>query len=140
MRQDEAISLLSTIASISNWSGGGTLASITVRNLDDEVKRKLRIRAAEHGCSMEAEVREILTQAVYDVPKPRKGLDTRIHERFNAIGGIDLELPERGPMREPPQYKSELVRRIRMIVDPVGGIDLELPKRSSGNRELPKFE
>ena len=40
------------------------MASITVRNLDDEVKRKLRIRAAEHGCSMEAEAREILTEAV----------------------------------------------------------------------------
>ena len=116
------------------------MASITVRNLDDDVKRKLRIRAAEHGYSMEAEVREILAEAVNDAPKPRKGLGTRIHERFRAIGGVDLELPERGPMREPPQYKSDLVRRIRAIVDPVGGIDIELPKRSSGNRELPKFE
>ena len=116
------------------------MASITVRNLDDNVKHKLRIRAAEHGCSMEAEVREILAEAVAAEPKPRKGLGTRIHDRFKAIGGVDLELPERGPMREPPQYKSDLVRRIRAIVDPVGGIDLELPKRSSGNRELPKFE
>lgn len=80
------------------------MASITVRNLDDEVKRKLRIRAAEHGCSMEAEAREILTQAVYESPRSRRGLGTRIHERFKAIGGIDLELPERGPMREPPKF------------------------------------
>ena len=116
------------------------MASITVRNLDDEVKRKLRIRAAEHGCSMEAEAREILTQAVDDSAAPQEGLGTRIHERFKAIGGVDLELPERVPMPEPPQYKSDLVRRIRAIVEPVGGIDLELPKRSSGNRELPKFE
>ena len=116
------------------------MASITVRNLDDEVKRKLRVRAAEHGCSMEAEVREILSEAVAAGPKPRKGLGTRIHKRFKAIGGADLELPEREPMPELPQYKSDLVRRIRAIVDPVGGIDLELPKRSSGNRELPKFE
>lgn len=116
------------------------MASITVRNLDDEVKRKIRIRAAEHGCSMEAEVRDILREAVNDSLEPHKGLGTRIHERFKAIGGADLELPERGSMRESPQYKSDLVRRIRAIVDPVGGIDLELPKRSSGNRELPKFE
>ena len=116
------------------------MASITVRNLDDEVKRKIRIRAAEHGCSMEAEVREILAKAVEIPPTPSKGLGTRIHERFKAIGGVDLELPEREPMPEPPQYKSDLVRRIRAIVDPVGGIDLELPQRSSGTRELPKFE
>ena len=80
------------------------MASITVRNLDDEVKHKLRIRAAEHGCSMEAEVREILSEAVNSTPRPRKGLGTRIHERFKAIGGIDLELPKRGPMREPPTF------------------------------------
>lgn len=81
------------------------MASITVRNLDDEVKRKLRIRAAEHGCSMEAEVREILTEAVAIDPEPRKGLGTRIHERFKEVGGIDLELPEREPMPEPPNFE-----------------------------------
>lgn len=116
------------------------MASITVRNLDDDVKRKLRIRAAQNGCSMEAEAREILTQAVDDSSVPREGLGTRIHRRFKAIGGVDLELPEREPMPEPPQYKSDLVRRIRAIVDPVGGIDFEMPKRSSGNRERPTFE
>ena len=76
------------------------MASITVRNLDDEVKRKLRIRAAEHGCSMEAEASAKWShQAVTESPKPRKGLGTRIHERSKAIGGIDPELPEREPMQ-----------------------------------------
>ena len=116
------------------------MASITVRNLDDDVKHKLRVRAAEHGRSMEAEAREILTLAVGDSATPREALETRSHNRFKAIGGVDLELPESGSMREPPQYKSDLVRRIRAIVDPVGGIDFELPKRSSGNRERPTFE
>ena len=115
------------------------MASITVRNLDDEVKHKLRVRAAEHGCSMEAEVRGILTQAVNESSQPRKGLGTRIHERFKAVGGVDLELPEHRPSSEPRQYKSDLLRRIRAIVDPVGGIDLELPKRSR-SRIPPKFE
>ena len=116
------------------------MASITVRNLDDEVKQKLRVRAAEHGCSMEAEVRAILAKAVVTDRAPLEGLGTRVHGRFKANDGNDLELPEREPMPEPPRYKSDLVRRIRAIVDPVGGIDLELPKRSSGSRELPKFE
>ena len=115
------------------------MASITVRNLDEEVKRKLRIRAAEHGCSMEAEVREILSRAVNDSLEPRRGMGTRINERFKAIGGVELELPEREPMPEPPKYKSDLFRRIRAIVDPVGGVDLELPPRSPG-REPPSFE
>ena len=80
------------------------MASITVRNLDDEVKHKLRIRAAEHGCSMEAEVRQIISEAVTSIPAPRKGLGTRIHERFKAIGGVDLELPPRTATREPPSF------------------------------------
>lgn len=80
------------------------MASITIRNLDDEVKHKLRVRAAEHGCSMEAEVREILAEAVATDPEPRKGLGTRIHELFKPLGGVDLELPPREPMREPPTF------------------------------------
>ena len=80
------------------------MASITVRNLDEDVKQKLRVRAAEHGCSMEAEVRGILTRAVNESPRPRKGLGTRIHERFKAIGGVDLELPARTATREPPSF------------------------------------
>ena len=80
------------------------MASITVRNLDDEVKHKLRVRAAEHGCSMEAEVREILAEAVANDAEPRKGLGTRIHELFKPLGGVDLELPPRQSMREPPTF------------------------------------
>ena len=80
------------------------MASITVRNLDDEVKRKLRVRAAEHGCSMEAELRQIISEAVNTDSTTRKGLGTRIHERFKAIGGIDLELPTRTATREPPSF------------------------------------
>ncbi len=80
------------------------MASITIRNLDDEVKHKLRIRAAEHGCSMEAEVREILAEAVANEPEPSKGLGTQIHDLFKPLGGVELELPPREPMREPPTF------------------------------------
>ena len=54
---------------------------------------------------MEAEAREILAEAVATDPQPRKGLGTRIHERFKAIGGVDLELPKREPMPEPPNFE-----------------------------------
>jgi plasmid stability protein len=76
------------------------MASITIRNLDDGLKRRLRVRAADHGRSME-EAREILRQAVGGTPKPTN-LGQAIHDRFAAVGGVELDLPARGPMREPP--------------------------------------
>ncbi|MGE0210151.1 MAG: plasmid stabilization protein [Parvibaculaceae bacterium] len=82
------------------------MASITIRNLDDQVKRRLRIRAAENGRSMEEEVREILSRAA-GAPEPgEKGLGTLIHERFARLGGVELELPIREPIREPPDFSN----------------------------------
>lgn len=70
------------------------MAAITVRSLDDDVKHRLRIRAAQHGRSMEAEVRAILIDAVAEVQEP-KDFFTRVHERFAAIGGVELDIPPR---------------------------------------------
>ena len=81
------------------------MASITVRNLDDDLKNRLRIRAAENGRSMEQEVREILRSALeVDRVSPAKGLATAIHERFAPLGGVELQLSPREPMREPPPF------------------------------------
>ncbi len=77
------------------------MASITIRNLDDKLKRRLRIRAAEHGRSMEEEAREILRVAVGE-PAPPADLAAAIRSRVAAFGGVDLELPPREPIREPP--------------------------------------
>ena len=79
------------------------MASITIRNLDDEVKARLRMRAAEHGRSMEEEARVILREAVGREPEP-ENLARFIRECFAPFGGVDLELPPRGPMREPPGF------------------------------------
>ena len=80
------------------------MASITIRNLDDGVKTELRKRAAGNGRSMEEEVRLILGEAVGREAVPLKGLGTAIHELFKPLGGVELELPPRGPMREPPRF------------------------------------
>jgi plasmid stability protein len=80
------------------------MASITIRNLDDGLKRRLRVRAAEHGRSMEEEARAILRQAVGGSNSP-KNLGPTIHARFAAIGGVQPALPVRGPMREPPWFR-----------------------------------
>ncbi|TVR95424.1 MAG: plasmid stabilization protein [Rhodospirillales bacterium] len=79
------------------------MASITIRNLDEDLKRRLRIRAAEHGRSMEDEARDILRRSV-STTAPPKNLGRAIHARFAALGGIDLQLPDRRPMREPPDF------------------------------------
>lgn len=80
------------------------MASITIRNLDDDVKTRLRVRAAEHSRSMEEEARIILRDAVRH-PKPHlQNLTEFTRECFAPLGGVELELPPRGPMREPPGF------------------------------------
>ena len=79
------------------------MASITIRNLDDEVKTRLRVRAAEHSRSMEEEARLILREAVERKPPPRN-LASAIRARIAPLGGVDLELPPREPGREPPSF------------------------------------
>lgn len=77
------------------------MASIIIRNLDDSIKRPLRIRAAENGRSMEEEARDILRKVVGEGSAPHN-LAVSIRARVSPMGGVDLELPPRGPMREPP--------------------------------------
>ena len=78
------------------------MASITVRNIDDDLKRRLRVRAAENGRSMEQEVRNILKAALEDGPAQGRNLGTELHGMFKPFGGVDLEIPPREPMRELP--------------------------------------
>jgi plasmid stability protein len=80
------------------------MASITIRNLDDDIKRRLRVRAAEHGRSMEEEARDILRQVIGQPSSPRN-LGLAIHNRFAAIGGIDVPTPQRSPMRPAPDFE-----------------------------------
>lgn len=80
------------------------MASITVRNLDDDLKQRLRIRAAQNQNSMEQEVREILREALHQEPLTGLDLVKSIRARFEPLGGLELELPPREPMREPPTF------------------------------------
>ena len=75
------------------------MAAITVRNLDDHVKQRLRVRAARHGRSMEAEVRAIIVEAVGVEVEP-KNILMALHERFGELGGVDLDIP---PRNTPPR-------------------------------------
>jgi antitoxin FitA len=81
------------------------MSGITIRNLDPAIKERLRVRAAEHGHSMEAEARRILQTALSGAGRPKSpNLYDRIHARFALLGGVDLELPVRDRVREPPRF------------------------------------
>ncbi len=82
------------------------MASLTIRNLDAAIKERLRIRAAEHGQSMEAEARHILQAALKPSAQPPElNLHDRIRARVEPLGGMELELPPRQPVREPPTFE-----------------------------------
>jgi plasmid stability protein len=71
------------------------MSTLTVRNLEDGLKARLRVRAAENGRSMEAEARAILRSTLIGDVGANDRLGSRIHERFAALGGDKLELPPR---------------------------------------------
>ena len=79
------------------------MASITVRNLEEGLKHRLRVRAAENGRSMEEEARDILRTALYHQQSGQKNLARAIRARFEPLGGVELDIPPRSPMRNPPR-------------------------------------
>ena len=80
-----------------------TPASITIRKLDDAIKQRLRVRAAQNGRSMEEEARDILRRVMGEGASPFN-LAAAIGARVAPSGGFDLDLPAREPMREPPDF------------------------------------
>jgi plasmid stability protein len=82
------------------------MSSITIRNLDPTVKERLRIRAAQHGHSMEAEARSILQSTLREPERlPGRNLYERIRASFEPLGGADdLALPSRLLGRDPPRF------------------------------------
>jgi antitoxin FitA len=90
------------------------MATLTIRKLDEDVKRRLRIRAAEHGRSMEEEARTILAEA--------------------------LEAAKTGEPTLPQGEQEHPVQAIRRIVERVGGFDIDVPAREKEGRHPPRFE
>ncbi|CAM5778217.1 MAG: pantothenate metabolism flavoprotein [Burkholderiales bacterium] len=82
------------------------MSSITIRNLDDQLKASLRLRAARHGLSMEQEVRNILQSTLAAEPGAVDGLDfaLRINRRFKGLGADDIPLQARQSARPLPDF------------------------------------
>jgi plasmid stability protein len=81
------------------------VASLTIRNIDDTLKERLRVRAAQNGHSMEEEARVILRQAVGGITGA--ALWTLSRQLFDGERGVDLKLPARGGDREPPGFDED---------------------------------
>jgi plasmid stability protein len=82
------------------------MASITIRNLEESLKGKLRIAAAHHGRSMEEEARHILRASLAGSPRAQKNLFDAIRRHIGPLGGVDLKLSPRGKLREPPVFEE----------------------------------
>jgi antitoxin FitA len=80
------------------------MATLTIRQLDEKTKTRLRVRAAHHGRSMEEEAREILRSALVALPNLKDNLADIVRRRFAPLGGVELELPPRDPIRKPPDF------------------------------------
>lgn len=131
------------------------MATIVIRNLDETVKRNLKVRAALNGRSMEAEARAALTDLLEESPsedarmvkarRDRVGLGTAIHRRFAALGGVDLKIPPRTFSGRPrdtsglPQLDKDLGTAIHELFAPLGGVELPIPPRRKSHRKIPTF-
>jgi antitoxin FitA len=80
------------------------MASLTIRNLDDALKTRLRVRAAVHGRSMEEEARVILGAALDQEAQGPSKIGSAIHALFAPLGGLELPDLPREPLRDPPRF------------------------------------
>ncbi len=79
------------------------MPAITIRNLPEEVHRALKVRAARHGRSTEAEVRDILETAV--LPAQRIKLGSLLAEIGREVGGVDLQIERDKTAHEPMSFE-----------------------------------
>ncbi|MCB1884695.1 MAG: plasmid stabilization protein [Geminicoccaceae bacterium] len=80
------------------------MANLTIYRLDPDVEATLRARAAAHGRSAEEEARLALSEAYAPRERPQNAAEIFL-ELFGEANGVELELPPRGPGREPPTFE-----------------------------------
>jgi len=80
------------------------MTTLTIRNVDAAIKERLRVRAARNGRSMEAELRQILSDTLAPESGREPNLAEAIRRRFAPLGGVDLDPHPRVPVGEPPKF------------------------------------
>jgi antitoxin FitA len=94
------------------------MATLTIRDLDESLKRSLRMRAASLNRSMEEEARQILRAALLESPAPATDLATRIRAKFVGLGDVALSVPAREPVRAPPSFGIEVASKRSVLAQP----------------------
>jgi antitoxin FitA len=79
------------------------MPAVTIRNLSEETHRALRIRAAQHGRSTEAEIRAILEEVA--LPPQRLKLGSALVELFRPLGGVELDVGRDKTPAEPVGFE-----------------------------------
>ncbi len=82
------------------------VTTMTIRNIDEQLKKRLRVQAATHGRSMEDEARDILRSALSTAPEQGESLIEAIRSRISSLGGVELELAPREAIRTPPEFSA----------------------------------
>ncbi|MGI8485905.1 MAG: FitA-like ribbon-helix-helix domain-containing protein [Thermomicrobiales bacterium] len=117
------------------------MAALTIRNLDDDVKAKLRIRAAHNGRSMEAEAREILAEAVDSTDSSDSENEIAGPHGSYAVSSsttlwnpdVDVDGSEAQDVSDPKStdsYEDDFVQNVRRRFLAIGGVDLDIPPRT----------
>lgn len=83
------------------------MSSITVRNLDESIKVGLKLRAVQHGWSMEQEVRDILQRTLSGAQTPPVSFAERVNLRFKDLNADDLPIAQRKTARQPPHFSAK---------------------------------
>jgi plasmid stability protein len=96
--------MFAIIDGILGYRQGDTVAAITIRNLEEALKERLRQQAAANGRSMEDEVREILRTTLASPGARMAHPADAIMARFAKVGGFELDTPVRSPLRSPPDF------------------------------------
>lgn len=84
------------------------MATMTIRNIDEALKTRLRVQAAMHSRSMEDEARDILRAALSAEPASGTTLVQAVRARIEPLGGVELALPAREPMPDPVRAPLDL--------------------------------
>ena len=103
------------------------MAALTIRNLDDDVKAKLRIRAAHNGRSMEAEVRDILNEAVNGSLESMRRIPDFSGPEWDSYG---REGEDDSDSTSAKLHEEDFVQSIRRRFLAIGGIELDILPRT----------
>ena len=88
------------------------MATITIRQLDEKTKTRLRVRGARHGRSMEEEAREILPSTLTSSSQIKVNLAEAVRRRFAAFGGLALKLLRRDAIRQVANLANDQVVKV----------------------------